>query len=211
MASLTAAQKILLQFPYSSALQLVAKKVETLQRDIGHDTRKVIPTAELARKFGVSKRLLFKWITIGLLKAVRSDRGPGEFKRKRGIPRGTVAKFLKEIVTIADNHWCLIDFEGNFDIRSSPRLGSLRVESRAGRPAAAFDKIRAAFRKGITCQGLAPQAFSEAIGVSRSTVLRAIQTGLLSSFRPSPGRILLGNPPRRARKNPKTTKKHLDR
>lgn len=198
--TLTRAEKVQIQYRYSSALHRVGGSLEFLRKDIRRDQRKTIPVAVLARKFDISTRLLWKWIADGLLSAVRGKQNENQFQRKRGVPKRAALNFLKHLQEAADfasdcSHW-QSDFT---DYLPRDRFRAA-IDSRAGRPDTAMTKIRDARRKGFEGQGMNPRQFGEAVGVSRSAVWRAIKAGELAAWNPTPHRVLIGRRPRTSKK-----------
>lgn len=194
------ADKILLQYRHSSALQRIGCSLKYICRDIRRDQRKLIPVTELARRFDVSRRLLWKWIAEGFIARGRAKRSDGEMKQKRGVPKRTVLRFLKMLESPASLFGNPDFYPGDIETRWSP---ALRVVSRAGRPDTAQQKIREAKRIGLSGQGMNPRQFAKMVGVSRSAVWRAIESRHLPSWKPTPHRTLIGYAP----KKPKKTKR----
>lgn len=161
--------------------------MELLRKDIKLDRREVIPVAALARKFAVSPRLLWNWIQDGLLSKAPRNIPLG---KKPGVTKSAVRSFLKRLARAKT--FCYED-------------GS--VWSRGGRPDTAQKKIRQALRSGIDGQGMNPREFAEAASVSRSAVWRAMKSGKLPSFKPSPHRTLVGKRPNEIKKNRSKRKK----
>lgn len=199
-ATLSRAEKIQIQYRYSSVMHRVGGSLEFLRKDLRRDERKTIPVAVLARKFDVSTRLFWKWIADGLLSAVRGKQDENQFQIKRGVPKRAALTFLKHLQEAAD--LASDGFQWQSDFADYPLRDRFRVEvdSRAGRPNTTMTKIRDARRKGFDGQGMNPRQFGEAVGVSRSAVWRAIKSGELASWNPTPHRILIGRRPRTSKK-----------
>jgi hypothetical protein len=205
-----AADEILVSYGYSSALQRVGCRLEYVRKGIRRDPRKVIPVAALARTFDISPRLLWKWIADGWIGRVRGEEKPGEMKRRRGVPKRAALQFLTHLerpASLYDDSNSHFGGHGDDD-DWSPRS---RVDSRAGRPDTAQQKIREARRMGIDGQGMNPRQFAEAVGVSRSAVWRAIHARTVDWWNPTPHRTLIGKRPRTPKKVGKRQKKSLTR
>jgi len=171
-------QELHSRFPYSRALQGLAGNSRILRLQFSREPRKIVPVAWLAREFGVSTRLLWRWIGDDLLRKAKGGVGC-----KRGVSRSEVKRFLKALEKAMES-----SFEFGW------------IESRAGRPDTAQQRIRDARRNGLSGQGMNPRQFALAVGVSRSAVWRAIESGLLDAWRPTPHRTLIGKRPRKPRK-----------
>ena len=127
------------------------------------ENRKVWPTAQVARLFGISERLLWKWIKEGVLPAFR----PPTDRHRVGIATETIRDFLRRLAR---------------DMEPGAAPGTCRA-----RPAEA--RCREEMRGLGRGKELSPRQFAEAAGVSVSTVHRCLQAGLLSSRRPTDHRI----------------------
>ena len=209
----TIAQKIETQYRYSNALQKVGRNLKSIRKDVRDDLRKVIPVAALARKFGISTSLLWKWIHHNLIAKERGAVGgalqpkPAQrrpARRKEGVMKSSALGFLKRLKKVKLSQDDLDFWDGVSDYRARYYLPyeveSPPVESRAGRRDTAQRKIREACWKGIDGQGLNPRQYAGLIGVSRSSVLRAIESHVLDTWNPTPHRTLIGKRPRTPKK-----------
>ncbi len=157
----------------STALRSVAADLPDFFCWLEKDQRRVIPVAFVARKLGVSVRLVWRWIELGLLKRKKTFL-KGE---SRGIERKKLKTFLERLEYIASS--------------------ALPWESNAGRPASAMNALREAnhlLREGQG-RGLKPGEYAELIGVSRTSVHRAMKTGFIEHHRPTPHGPRIGRKP----------------
>jgi hypothetical protein len=193
--------------------------VEDLRKVIRYDPRKLIPVAVVAREFGVSSRLVWKWINEGLVakkkKKSRTDLGHKredliakkptvDLGKKSGLTKSALLTFLKRLKKVADfESEDYLEYHDEFGAYfSSDYYDDCRPdnESRAGRPDKARRKIREARQRGVDGQGMNPRQFALAVGVSRASVLRAIASGDLMAWNPTPHRTLIGRRPRASKK-----------
>jgi hypothetical protein len=156
----------------SRAARSIARNANFLHEKIKGDPRKILPAARLARIFSISVRLLSKWIEQGLLK--RQKPRPSF---RRGVAKQEAIRFLNRLKKTRR------DFgDGDFD----------DYPSVAGRPEAAMDKIRTARRSRNYGNGMIPREFAAQIGVSRASVMRAINDRILPAWNPTPCRFVIG-------------------
>ena len=154
----------------STALRSVAVDVPDFFCWLEKDQRKVIPVAFVASKLGVSVRLVWRWIELGLLKRKKTFL-QGE---SRGIERKKLKTFLERLEYVARH--------------------SRPWESNAGRPASAMNALMEAnhsLREGEG-RGLKPGEYAKLVGVSRTSVHRAMKAGLIEHHRLTPHRPRIG-------------------
>jgi hypothetical protein len=164
----TISDRIITTHEYSSAMRHVGDRSNSLRAELRHDSRMLIPVAELARKFDISTRLLWKWIQDGLLK----KRATTAFYQKHGVTKTEVIKFLKRL-------------EEAKSLCFHPGV----VRSRAGRHPKVIQKMSRVCGEG---KGMNPREFARLAGVSRSSVLRAIKMGDVPAWNPTPHRWIIG-------------------
>jgi DNA-binding transcriptional regulator YiaG len=174
----------------SRAARCIARDANFLHEKIKGDPRKILPATNLARIFSISVRLLSKWIERGLLK--RQKPMPS---RRRGVAKQEAIRFLNQLKARRDFG------EDNFD----------DYPSVAGRPEAAMDKIRTARRSRKYGNGMTPREFAAQIGVSRASVMRAINDRVLPAWNPTPCRFVIGTRPPNLKKFAKSERLHLTR
>lgn len=148
---------------HSRALRRVAEDAGFILNTVRRDPRKILPVAFLAREFSISVRLLWNWIAADLLKAWTPMLG-----RKRGVTRQAAVRFLNRLMEVNS-------FAQSDDFRS-----------RAGRPKSAIEKIRRSRQQEKTGEGMKPTEFAKKIGVSRASVIRAIEGRYLEAWKPTP-------------------------
>jgi hypothetical protein len=161
----------------SPAARRIARDAHLLHETIKGDPRKILPATNLARIFSISVRLLSKWIEQGLLK--RQKPRPSF---RRGVAKQEAIRFLNRLEKTRRD-------SGDDDYRSA-----------AGRPEAAMDKIRTARQSGNYRDGMIPREFAVQIGVSRASVMRAINDRILPAWNPTPCRFIIGRRPPRSKK-----------
>jgi hypothetical protein len=163
----------------SRTARRVARNANFLHETIKGDPRKILPATKLARIFFISVRLLSKWIEQGLLK--RQKPRPSF---RRGVAKQEAIRFLNRLEKTRR------DF-GDDDFDDYPSV--------AGRPEAAMDKIGTARQSGNHGDGMIPREFAAQIGVSRASVMRAINHRVLPAWNPTPCRFIIGRRPPRSK------------
>ena len=165
----------------STRARKLARNTWLVRETLKCDTRKVLPVAFLAREFSTSVRLLWNWIGRGLFQTEKKAGYP----LKPGVTKEAAIRFLDLLDRCRD--YCHAD----------------DIHLPEGRPPAAMEKIRKAWELRGQYNGLRPNEFAGLVGVSRSTVMRAIKNHphLLPSWKPTPARYRIGKRSRIAKKS----------
>lgn len=164
-------QEFLTSFRRSEMLQRIAEEVPRLRQLSKSDPRKIIPVAEVARWLEVSIRQMWKWIGLGWLSTYQRS---SELYRK-GISKPGFTRFLNRLVE-----------------QQKKAVLFVRPVTR-GRPAAARQRLREAYRNKEIADGMTPTECAATIGISTDSVIRAFRCGAVETFKPSAHRYRLGS------------------
>jgi hypothetical protein len=160
----------------------LARNARSIREILKRDRRRVLPVAFLSRQFSISVRLLWKWIAKGIFEP---EKIRPKARLKPGIGRKAALDFLGHL----EEKW-IDSWEYDVDVPAS-----------SGRPVTAVFKIQRFRRFENHGDGMTPREFAELVGVSRSSVMRAIEERSLDSWNPTPCRYRIGRKPRIAKKS----------
>jgi hypothetical protein len=148
----------------SPAVRRISENAEALRLHLRLRKRKIWPLATVAKLFGVSPSLLRKWIDCGVLSRSRLPK-----PYRPGITEQSIRRLLRQLA--GDSDWIS------------------ELDTKRQRPAE---------RKcGETCRQLGRRElltsneFAELAGVSMTTVHRMVESKIIRSHRPTPGRIMI--------------------
>ncbi len=147
----------------SPLARTIIERKDWIKRQICLKRRKVWPTAYVAGLFGVSERLLWKWVERG---AIPTYRRPTKRHRK-GITHRAIQEFLRDL-----EQW------------ASFGLGLTRPRKRP-----AWERAKEEARKLQRDEELTPAQFASRARVSVTTIYRLLAANDLHSVRPTDHRI----------------------
>jgi hypothetical protein len=168
-------------FERSPLAHAILDRRDWIKQQLRRKERKVWPTARVAWLFGVSERLLWKWIGRDI---VPTYRRPTERHRK-GITARAIKEFLRQLEECA----------------------SFGIELRRERKWSAWERGKEEAGKLREDEELTPAQFAARAGISVATVYRLVADGVVHNERPTEHRIKICHWQRKYRRKPLTRKK----